>query len=205
MTVWQEIRNRFPGNRKAGRDRTLESGVLVLDIAVSGLDVESDTVSGLAGLPVRHGAYRLAELSWVSWPGSGMRQEARSAEAEQRYGELVAQARCFPILTFNAAFVRAMLDRQARRFGVSPLLGQWVDLGLALRGVLGADMGISLSLRQWQDRFGIPLGPEHDAKADVVAMAQLWLVLMAGCEEQGIETFGQLQEAWESSEWLAGR
>lgn len=178
-----------------------ESDSAILDIDVSGVDVRRDRTTGIAVLPVAGNAFRLADLAYCRLPPHG---ESGPAEWRECYRHLVDVLGDRPVVTFNPNFVRYMLERTLAALDLPLPRGEWIDLGLALQGAFGKEMGQVESLQSWQRRLEVASVREHAAVADVFAMAQMFEMLLARCEEAGLRTLDDLTRAQKSQAWLRG-
>jgi len=181
-----------------------ESDCVILDIDVSGVDVRRDRSTGIAVLPVAGNAFRLADLAYCRLPPTGADGERGPAEWRECYQRLVDFLGDRPVVTFNPNFVRYMLERTLAALDLPLPRGEWIDLGLALQGAFGKEMGQVESLHSWQRRLEVASVHEHAAVADVFAMAQMFEILLVRCEEAGLRTLADLRRAQKSQAWLRG-
>lgn len=189
--------------RMAGRPAPFilgESRLTVLDIDVTGIDAHRDRALGIAVLPLAGSAFRPAELAYCRLPAT----PAPGAAGRACYQALLDAVGDDPVITFNPAFVRHMLERTLVALELPLPRCRWVDLGLMLEGAFGREAAQADSLQAWQQRLGLTSIREHAAVADVFAMAQMFQMLLAYCEEAGLRTLGDLLRAQKSRAWLRG-
>lgn len=88
----------------------------------------------------------------------------------------------------NAPFDIAFLLAEAGRTGVDLRIGTWVDT-LALSRMLDAERRHSHRLGALCERYGVPIGREHDALEDATATAKILPRLL---DELGVRRPGQV-------------
>lgn len=195
-----------------------EGRLAAYDIETTGTDTENDRIV-TAAISVVGGGEESESRTWLVDPGVDIPAEATSvhgitnerarsegqsaasavAEITQTLASVVAED--IPIVAFNARFDLTILDREARRHGVEPL----IELVGGPDGLLVIDPyvlekqinryrtgGRTLSIL-CQD-YGIPLTDAHDADADALAAARLAWVLGKKNEELGAYDLPSLHE-----------
>lgn len=192
--------------------------LVVADVEATGLDVRRDRLLAIGAVTVEAARIDLGRSFYCV-----LRQaEASSREnilvhgiggAAQRAGEDAAEALLAfleftgkaPLVGFHAGFDDALIRRAMRECLGEPCRRRWIDLAeLAPRLLPGAGRARQ-DLDAWLERFGIEVFHRHDAVADALATAQLFLALLPRAAEQQIAgTEGML---WipGSSRWLGGR
>jgi DNA polymerase-3 subunit epsilon len=174
-----------------------ESRLAAYDIETTGTDTENDRIV-TAAVNVVGGGEPTESRSWLVDPGVEIPEEATAVhgintEKAGREGQDAATAVAeiteflalqvaddIPIVAFNARFDLTILDREARRHGVVPL----IDLVGGSDGLLVIDPyvlekkinkfrkgGRTLSILC--EDYGIPLTDAHAAGADALAAARL--------------------------------
>jgi hypothetical protein len=176
-----------------------ESRVTVLDVDLTGVDARKDSATGIAIRPLAGASFRLADLRYCP-----LMQDVQGKNSDSCYGALLDVLGSDPIITFNPNFVRHMLERSLTALGLPLPLVQWLDLGQALEGAFGKDMGQVGSMQAWQQRLKVDRVREHAASADVFTMAQLFEILVARCEEMELRTLDELMQAQKNETWLRG-
>lgn len=185
-----------------------------LDFETTGLDYLHDEVVSYGVVPIRAGRIVLgASLHQLVQPESppsptsvkihGMRSQdlAASPQAPAARGALrAALDDCF-ILSWYApveiAFLARMFDGGRGRFRRRTLDVRALAIGIDRRqGHLreSADYSLSASAA----RYGVPVAAPHDAFDDALVTAQLFLVLAARLEREGLERVGALLRAGRS-------
>ena len=100
-------------------------------------------------------------------------------------------------VAFHADFDRALLARAMPGWKC-----RWLDLAQLAPAVVPRRARSCTSLDDWLAAFGIEHPARHEAVADAYATAQLFLVLLAEAERQGIVDAGGLFAAERGRRWL---
>lgn len=159
-----------------------------LDFETTGVDPESDRIVS-AAVVIRGGGRPTARSRWLVNPGieippaatavhrittEQVRAEGRpTAEAVEEVIAVVAGAVAvgWPLVVMNAPFDLTMLDREARRHGVTPLYEQCAPYVLDPR-VLDRRVSRrrgSRTLTDLASHYVVPLYGAHSAEADAIA------------------------------------
>ncbi len=174
-----------------------EGRLAAYDIETTGTDTENDRIV-TAAVTIVGGGEQSESRTWLVDPGVDIPAEATSvhgittekARSEgQNAAEAVAEitsvlaavvAEDIPIVAFNARFDLTILDREARRHGVEPL----IEMVGGQEGLLVIDPYVlekqinkfrkgSRTLGILCEDYGIPLTDAHAADADALAAARL--------------------------------
>jgi DNA polymerase-3 subunit epsilon len=174
-----------------------EGRLAAYDIETTGTDTENDRIV-TAAVSIVGGGLESDSRTWLVDPGIEIPSEATSvhgittekARAEgQSAASAVAEitevlaavvAEDIPIVAFNARFDLTILDREARRHGVEPL----IEMVGGPEGLLVVDPYVlekqinkfrkgSRTLSILCEDYGIPLTDAHAADADALAAARL--------------------------------
>jgi DNA polymerase-3 subunit epsilon len=193
------------------------------DIETTGIDVESDRVV-TAAVSVVGGGQPTASRAWLVDPGveipegasavhgitteDARRSGRNPAEAVDEVTAALAEQQLagVPIVAFNARFDLTILDREARRHGVVPLVDR---IGGVDRLCVVDPFVIDKQVDRYRrgrrtltavcEHHRVPLHAAHDANADALAAARVaWrmattLIDIGGCE---LETLHRQQVAW---------
>ncbi len=174
-----------------------EGRLAAYDIETTGTDTESDRIV-TAAVSIVGGGEESESRTWLVNPGIEVPADATAVhgittEKVQAEGQPAAVAVAeitevlatvvaedIPIVAFNARFDLTILDREARRHGVEPL----IELVGGPEGLLVIDPYVlekqinkfrkgSRTLSILCEDYGIPLTEAHDADADALAAARL--------------------------------
>ncbi|MEM8559714.1 MAG: exonuclease domain-containing protein [Bacteroidota bacterium] len=174
-----------------------EIELLSLDVETTGLDPKQDVILSVGSVPVVKGAVKLGQCAHLLVQAD--RSVAQSAtvhgllDSDVEDGVPLAEALAHvlerlagrALLAHHAVFDHACLDRACRAVYGVPLLVPTVDtLAIARRrhqarahehhGTAGPDAFRLASLRE---THGLPPYPAHDALADALATAELFLAM----------------------------
>jgi DNA polymerase-3 subunit epsilon len=175
-----------------GRRQRLQAiALLAVDLETTGLDPARDRMVSAGWCPLDAGALALGRggqarlRSEREVGGSALIHGLRDVDLDQGSSEAGLLERLLPALTgrivvaHGASIERGFLTAAARRVFAAPLLLPMVcTLGLEarLRARLGEPVASGgLSLAACRARYGLPPAHPHDALADAVACAELFL------------------------------
>lgn len=178
-----------------------ELDFVLLDVELTGTDATRDSVIGLAFLPMVDGAFRPADLCYISFAASDPSASGCAPETLAGYRACLDLTAKSVVVTINPNFIRHMLVLTADRFQLPPLVGTWLDLS-AVAGVIGSDSVPATSFKHWQAKMKMGGRHEHDAIYDVFVMAQLLQALLAYADDSGIETLADLLRNQSAESWL---
>lgn len=166
------------------------------DIETTGTDTETDRIVTAAITLVGGGADRVSH-DWLVDPGVEIPEEATSVHGistEKARAEGIPAARAveeltsvlatqlvsdIPVIAFNARFDLTILDREARRHGVEPLIERVGPDGMFVIDPYVLDKQFNRfrkgrrTLGVLCEAYGIPLIDAHAADADALAAARL--------------------------------
>ncbi|WP_026910801.1 exonuclease domain-containing protein [Patulibacter minatonensis] len=193
------------------------------DIETTGIDVEHDRVV-TAAVSIVGGGEPTASRSWLVDPGVEIPEGASAvhgittaqarrdgqdpAEAIEQLTALLAaqQLAGVPIIAFNARFDLTILDREARRYGLVPLVDR---IGGAERLLVVDPFVIDKQVDRYRrgrrtltavcEHHRVPLVDAHDANADALAAARVaWRMATSMIDIGGTELaeLHRLQVGW---------
>ena len=189
--------------------------MVVVDVETSGLDPFSDRLLSIGAVAVGGGLVRFDESLEVvlqqarpSDTGNilihGIGGSAQLGGREPVAGllDFLTFAGKAPLVGFNVGFDRIVIER-----ATSSVLGMkpdniWLDLAVLLPSLFPPLAPVAHTLDDWTGVFGIDNYSRHDAVADALATAQLWLVVMAHARKEGIKSCADLIRAEKGLRWL---
>jgi DNA polymerase-3 subunit epsilon len=187
---------------------------VVLDVESSGLDPFRDRLISIGAIAVDGGRVDLAQSFEVV-----LRQDTASDHSnilihgitgtEQRGGvapaeallRFLAFARKDPLVAYHAGFDKAMIGRALRNVLGVRLRQRWLDLTYLAPAACPERAGKGRSLDDWLGRFGITVYQRHNAVADTLATAQLFVAVQAGARRGGLRTCRDLFKAEKAEFW----
>jgi DNA polymerase-3 subunit epsilon len=107
--------------------------------------------------------------------GAAQRAGADPTEALLAFLEFAGKA---PLVGFHAAFDDTLVRRATREHLGEPWERQWIDLAQLAPELMPDEARARQNLDAWLERFGIDVFSRHDAAADALATAQLFLALL---------------------------
>jgi hypothetical protein len=185
----------------AGDARVTEASFAVLDVDVTGTNVDADRVTGIAALPVTEGVFRIRDLRYCSLVADPGRAADGGRAVRNDYLALREFVAGRPIVTYNPEFVREMIGRTARARSLPRLGGEWIDIAAAA-GVVGGEENELATMDYWLAHMKTGSRGPHDATTDVLALAQLLQAVIAYAPDAGIDTVGALARSDELRTWL---
>lgn len=153
-----------------------ETRYVVLNTQCSGLDVEHSALLGVAAIAIESG----------SVTPSASYHTALAPDPAHALAELLAFSGSGPVVVYNAALNRAMLERAIEtHLGVTPEW-LWLDLYWLLPALFRERIDTPTRLTDWMRLFDIDTLPHHPALGDAYAIAQLTLALASRALNRGL-------------------
>jgi len=194
---------------------------VVVDVETTGLDASRDRLLAIAGVALHREGRRWRMQAVDSFEAVLCHADAAAVAdkanilvhgigiGEQQRGVLPAVAlRAFsawvgaaPVLGFHVGFDRQVIDRSAREALGEVPAHDWLDI--APLATLAHPAVKARALDEWLAHFGIECAARHQAAADVLATAELWLRLWPALLKEGGD-LRSLQKLVASQRWLAG-
>ena len=204
MTLSSWLRHKFDRALHPGAtERALLSELefVLVDVDLTGTDINQDSVVGLAALPLVDGRFAPDELRYCRFAPSDIHGFADAPGVAEDYQAILEEMAGRTVFTVNPAFVQHMLFQAVSRRQLPAPEGKWLDLSGAA-AVVGSDAIPVTSLAYWQAQMKVRGRHAHDAVFDVFAMAQLLQALLAYAEDEGIETLADLMRNQSAEAWM---
>jgi len=183
---------------------------VVVDVATSGLDSERDQLRGLGAVALGQGVIDPADAFAAelgAWGGAGGEggegSPAGASEAMAR--QLLAFLRFCgkrPLVTFQAPFVQAFLEKACAEHLGLDYRPVWIDLAWLLPDLFDEPAGGAMKLDAWLAAFAIAVPGRQDALSDAVAVARLLQVCLPRASQRGIDTPRKLVDTAKARRWL---
>jgi DNA polymerase III subunit epsilon len=188
---------------------------VVIDCETTGLDPRRDRLLSVAAVALRSGRIVPAESFAVTLRGAsqdapdnvlvhgiGADAQREGRAPREALGEFAAFLGEGLPVAFHAPFDAAVL---ARAMEAQPGLrapAPWLDVA-RLVAALHPRAGRTLhALDDWLDAFGIEIERRHDALHDAFATAQLFQMLLARAEHEGVRDVRALRRIEHAGRWL---
>jgi len=191
------------------RQTVRDSRIVVLDVETSGLNLKKDRLIAIGAVAIVQGrimlndtfdiVLRQDEVSSKSnilihgIAGGTQRSGTDPAEALMQFLEYIGPD---PLLAFHVAFDQTMLEKSMKTWLQTDLRKRpWIDLAYLAPALYREQALNHRTLDDWMQLFQIRNPRRHDAVADALATAELFLCLNKKCEQQGRYTLDSLYTA----------
>lgn len=203
----------------SGDNNVHDSRLVVLDVETSGLDLKNDTLIAIGAIAIQHGrivledafdiVLRQEKISSKSnilihgIAGGKQRSGIEPGEALMQFLEYIGPD---PLVAFHVNFDQVMLEKSLKTWLQTDLKKrQWIDLAY-LAPALDREHALHhKTLDDWMRVFGIHNHRRHNAVADALATAELFLCINRKCEQQGWRTLNSLGSAERQYRRLLGQ
>lgn len=191
------------------RQTVRDSRIVVLDVETSGLNLRKDRLIAIGAVAIVQGRIMLNDTFDIvlrqeqvssksnilihGIAGGKQRSGTEPAEALMQFLEYIGPD---PLLAFHVAFDQTMLEKSMKTWLQTDLRKRpWIDLAY-LAPALYREQALShRTLDDWMQLFHIHNQRRHDAVADALATAELFLCLNKKCEQLGKYTLDSLYTA----------
>lgn len=172
---------------------------VVLDVSAAGLNSETDALLGIAGIGVTKGGILQPQDAFAL-------DMPKTAEEEAALDRQLAALLRFigkdPLVTFQAPFVQAFLQKVFAERLKLDFQPEWIDLAWLLPDLFNDRIDAQVSLDTWLDNFGIEVPGRCDAMSDAVAVGRLLLACLQRAGVRGIDSPGKLADTAKARRWL---
>ena len=151
-----------------------ETRYIVLNTEASGLDIDKDRLHAVAGVAV-DGSVLNPHDSYYG---------ALATAPDTILAELLLFSGKQPLVVFNAAFNRTVIERALEEHLGIAVDGLWIDLYFLLPALFPQRQDRPVRLAAWMESFGIDTFQRHHALGDAWAIAQLLLAAQAKASER---------------------
>ncbi len=189
------------------------SRYVVVDVETSGLNTARDHLIAIGAVAVANGRIQLndsLEIVLQQSQASGkdnilihgiggtvQREGVPPADALLTFLEYLGKD---PLIAFHVAFDQAMINRALKQFLGLKFEHAWADLAYVAPALHPRIARHTRALDDWMGLFGISNYARHNALADALATAELFLVLQPLIAAQGEASFRELkmlEQTWQ--------
>jgi len=173
---------------------------VVLDIAAAGLNVEEDSLQGIAAIGLGRGGIVLpADVLAIDLATGG--EDDAAAFDRQLMALLQFTAKC-PLVSYRVPFVATFLQRAFReRLGLD-FQPVWIDLAWLLADLF-KEINDTVGPRDvWLEAFHVQGSAGRDPVTNALALARLLQVALPRAAERGMDTPGKLMDAAQARRFL---
>ncbi|MEN9418235.1 MAG: hypothetical protein RI988_1855 [Pseudomonadota bacterium] len=218
MTAWQRLRGWLGGGPSGSDGATDDTRWVVIDVESTGLDPRSDRLVAIAGVAVHveSGSATVAcgdsfeavvqcdeavfDRRNILVHGVGVGAWRRGVPLTQALQAFEAWAGMAPRIGFHVDFDRVLIQSARRSAGLPAAPGRWIDLA-PLAAAMHPDVR-ARALDEWLEHFGIECLARHEAVADTLATAELWLYLWPALQRAGVRGSAAAQALARDQRWL---
>jgi DNA polymerase-3 subunit epsilon len=211
LAAWRRLPDR---DGRAG----LESArFVVVDVETTGLSLARDRLIAIGAVAVDAGRIDLGDSfeavlrqETVSGKenilihgigGTAQREGVPPVEALLGFLEYLGKD---PLIAFHVAFDEIMIRRALKAHLGHNFRHRWLDLAYALPALYPELAKECRSLDEWAGHFGIRNLFRHNALADSLATAELFLIALNKARQAGLRQFRELRELEKAQRWVSG-
>lgn len=182
------------------------SRYVVVDVESSGLDTARDRLIAIGAVAVTHGRIRLDDSIEIVLQqteasardnilihgigGTIQREGTPPADALLAFLEYLGKD---PLIAFHVAFDQSMINRALKTFLGIKFEHAWADLAHVAPALHPRIARHTRALDDWMGIFGIGNYARHNALADAMATAELFLALQPLLAFQGVTNFRDMR------------
>ncbi len=188
---------------------------VVIDVESTGLDMRRDRLIAIGAVAVHHGRIHLADSfeivlrqSEVSGKdnilvhGIGGERQREGFEPGEALLRFLGYLGSSPLVAFHVAFDATMIRRACKTFLGFDFHPPWLDLAYVMPSLLPELARSHRALDHWTRHFGIGNYARHNALADALATAQLFLTALPLAQAHGLQCYRDLLGQEKAQRWL---
>lgn len=189
---------------------------VVVDVESSGLHLGRDHLIAIGAVAIENGKLNVVDSFEVVLQqtetsshenilihgigGSAQRNGVPPVEAMLSFLEYIGKS---PLVAFHVTFDETMIRRAIRQFLGFRFRHDWLDLAYVVPGLFPELSKEYRLLDEWQEHFGIQNFSRHNAVADAVSTAQLFLLATKKARKKRIDSFRALHHVEKSQRWVS--
>jgi DNA polymerase-3 subunit epsilon len=207
-------RARLEAWRRLPKPALPSSRCVVVDVETTGLNLSRDNLIAIGAVAVDGGraglgdSFEIVLLQQASSHrdnilihgigGTAQTEGVPPAEALLRFLEFIGKD---PLIAFHVAFDKTMIRRAIKHHLGFSFKHPWLDLAYVMPGLNQQFAHRLRALDDWASHFGIRNYARHNALADALSTAQLYLVAQGQARHRNIETYKGLQDLEKVQRW----
>ncbi len=210
LTAWRNL-------PKISRNGKLDAmRFVVIDVESSGLNLGRDHLIAIGAVAVTNGKVDMADSFEVVLQqietsshenivihgigGSAQRNGVPPVEALLAFLDYLQKS---PLVAFHVTFDETMIRRAMKQFLGFRFRHDWLDLAYVVPGLFPELSKEYRVLDEWQDHFGIQNVARHNAVADAISTAQLFLLAARQARKKRIDSFHALLHVEKAQRWVS--
>jgi DNA polymerase III subunit epsilon len=192
------------------------SRFVVVDVETSGLNLALDRLIAIGAVAVSNGRVDFADSFEVVLQqsessshenivihgigGSAQRNGVPPVEALLDFLNYLQKS---PLIAFHVTFDETMIRRALKQYLGLNFKHDWLDLAYVVPGLYPEWSKQFRVLHQWLAHFGIQNHAPHNAVADAVSTAQLFLLAAKQARQKRIDTYQGLMHLEKAQRWVS--
>jgi len=192
------------------------SRLIVVDVETSGLNLARDHLIAIGAVAVSNGRVDFADSFEVVLQqsessshenivihgigGSAQRNGVPPIDALLDFLEYLQKS---PLVAFHVTFDETMIRRAMKQYLGLNFKHDWLDLAYVVPGLYPEQSKKLRVLHQWLAHFGIQNHAPHNAVADAVSTAQLFILAAKQARQKRIETYQGLMHLETAQRWVS--
>ncbi len=188
---------------------------VVVDVESSGLNPYKDHLLSIGAVAIQDGQIRLddgfetvlqqshaSDTANILVHGIGGQRQVAGEPPDFALTRFLEYCGKDPIIAFHAAFDKALIGRALNGVLGIDLASRWLDLVYLAPALLPEDKARCHDLDDWTACFGIVNQDRHNAVADALATAELFLALIQKARLRAMNQAIELIKQAEAQRWL---
>ena len=192
------------------------SRFVIVDVESSGLNLVRDRLFAIGAVAICNGRIDIADSFEVVLQqaessshenilihGIGKNAQRNGMPPEEALLSFLEYLQKSPLVAFHVTFDETMIRRAMRQFLGLNFRHPWLDLAYVMPGLYPEHAGRLRFLDQWQEHFSIHNPARHNAVADAVSTAQLFMVSTRRSRNRQIDTYQGMRHLEKAQRWVS--
>jgi len=192
------------------------SRLIVVDVETSGLNLSRDHLIAIGAVAVTNGKIDLADSFEVVLQqaassshenilihGIGASAQMNGVPPVDALLDFLEYLKKSPLLAFHVTFDETMIRRALKQFLGINFKHDWLDLAYVVPGLYPEWSKQLRVLHQWLAHFGIKNHAPHNAVADAVSTAQLFMLAAKQARLKRIDSYQGLRHLEKAQRWVS--